>query len=304
MSDTLPPLSSFRVFEAAARHLSFTKAAEELHVTPAAVSQKVRSLEAHYGLSLFARNTRGMALTAIGSAILPGIKEGLGLLHAAHQRLQDERKSGILTVSVYPSLAEKWLIPRLERFRESHPDIDLRIDSSYEIADFERDGVDVAIRYGAGHYPDRVTIPILDEITFPVASPGVAEKLQTLEDLRDVPLIHIEREQPSVTGAIWSLWLKAAGIQSIDASRGIRFNTEAMLLRAAIDGLGVALGRSTIVQDDIAAGRLVAPFGEDMNVTSAYGHFLVYPTRAEKIDKVVAFRDWVLAEDLKSKKQV
>ena len=301
MSDTLPPLPAFRVFEAAARHLSFTKAAQELNVTPAAVSQQIRALETHYGLSLFVRNTRGMTLTSVGAAVLPSLQDGLSAFQTAHRRLQAERTGGILTVSVYPSLAEKWLIPRLERFRTAHPDIDLRIDASFTQADFDRDGVDIAIRYGTGRYPDRVAIPFLEEISFPVASPSVASSLTSPEDLKDTTLLHLERESHRVTGADWPLWLKAARMEELDATRGMRFNTEAVLLRAAIDGLGVALGRTTVVRDDLVAGNLVAPFGEDLNIQSAYGHFLVYPKRAERLPKVAAFRDWALQEDAKDR---
>lgn len=297
MSDPLPPLSAFRVFDAAARHLSFTRAAHELNVTPAAVSQQIRALEAHYGLSLFHRTTRGMTLTAVGMAVLPSVQDGLGSFQVAHRRLQAERKGGLLTVSVYPSLAEKWLIPRLERFRAAHPDIDLRIDASFEMADFERDGVDIAIRYGGGQYPDRVAIPFLEEVTFPVASPTIAARLSRPDDLRNETLIHNERDSIRTTGADWPLWLKAARVDDIDPTSGIHFNTEAMLLRAALDGLGVALGRAPIVRGDLDAGRLVAPFGENPRVPSAYGHFLVYPKRAERLPKVIAFRDWALSED-------
>ncbi|MAO90773.1 MAG: transcriptional regulator [Rhodospirillaceae bacterium] len=296
MSDILPPIASLRGFEAAARHLNFSRAAAELFVTPAAISQQIRGLEDYYGTPLFIRTTRSLTLTSAGAAILPSVREGFAAFREVHRRLMAERESGLLTVSVYPTMAEKWLIPRLERFVKAHPDIDLRFDATDTFTDFHRDGVDIAIRYGTGHYPDLTVIPFLDENAVPVCSPALARHLTTPADLVGQTLLHAEWRMEREAAANWRLWLKAAHIKTIDPNRGLRFSSEAMLVQAAIDGLGVALTQSTLVEGDIAAGRLVLPFGNDLNMPTEFGHFIVYPKSSETVPKVIAFRDWALAE--------
>ncbi len=296
MSDHLPPIAALRGFEAAARHLSFSRAAAELHVTPAAISQQIRGLEELYGTALFIRTTRSLTLTPAGAAILPPLRDGFSAFREVHRRLNAERESGLLTVSVYPTLAEKWLIPRLEGFRSAYPDIDLRFDATDRFTDFQRDGVDIAIRYGTGDYPGLTVIPFLEENAVPVCSPTLAARLKSLEDLRGETLLHAEWRMEREAAANWRLWLKAAHLTGIDPSRGLRFSSEAMLVQAAIDGLGVALTQSTLVQGDIAAGRLALPFGEDHSMATEFGHFIVYPKTSETIPKLVAFRDWALAE--------
>lgn len=301
MSDGSIPLAALRVFEAVARHLSFTKAAAELHVTPAAVSQQIRGLEERYGTALFHRTTRALTLSAAGSAALPSVREGLAAFSEAHRRLNADRESGLLTVSTFPTLAEKWLIPRLERFRSAYPEIDLRIHATDDFAAFARDGIDIAIRYGTGHYPGLTVIPFLEDIAVPVCSPAVAEDLKEPADLVRHTLLHAEwrmdREE-----ANWRLWLKAAHVRDVDPSRGMRFSTEAMVAQAAIDGLGVGLIPSTLIAGDLAAGRLVRPFGDGLTMPTVFGHFIVYPPASETVPKVAAFRDWALSEDARSRR--
>ncbi len=297
MSDHLPPLNSLRTFEVAARHLSFSRAAEELHVTPAAVSQQIRALEAHYGMALFLRTTRSLVLTEDGQAALPAIREGFDRLSQADRRLRDRAGQGILTVSVYPSFAEKWLLPRLERFRARHPSFDLRIHAADDFADFQRDGVDIAIRYGHGRYDGVTVIPFLEETAYPVCSPELlkgAIPLGEPSDLRHHTLIHAEWRMRRATGANWRIWLKAAHVEDIDPERGLRFNLDAMTIQAAIDGLGVALVPSTLVEEDLKMGRLVRPFATDIALGADFRHYLVYPDPPST--KAEAFRDWAIEE--------
>lgn len=296
MTDRLPPLTAIRMFESVARNLSFSRAAQELNVTPAAVSQQIRLLEDHYGVQLFIRSTRRLELTPDAAAILPAVRSGFSSFRDVHTRLSASREAGMLTVSVYPTLAEKWLIPRLERFRKAHPDIDLRIHASDDFADFARGGIDIAIRYGTGIYPELTVIPFLEEKVFPVCNPALATQLKRPEDLRGQTLLHAEWRMEREAGANWRLWLKAAHLDDIDPVRGMRFNMEAMLVQAAIDGLGVALAPSTLVGGDLESGRLVRPFGESHEIAPEFAHYIVYPKASESIPKVTAFRDWALDE--------
>jgi len=290
------PIPAFRTFETAARHLSFTRAAAELNITPAAVSQQIRGLEEFYGVSLFQRTTRSLALTDAAKAILPSVREGFATFREAHDRLLAETASDVLTVSIYMTLAEKWLIPRLESFRTAYPDIDIRIQATDEMVDFRRDRVDVAIRYGTGEYPGVTVIPLITELAFPVCSPKLANAIRSPDDLRGQTLLHGEWRMERDVGANWRLWLRASGLTDIDASRGMRFNMENLLVQAAIDGLGVALMPESLVAGDIATGRLVRPFGDRHEIAPEFSAYIVYPPEGEKNPNVVAFRDWALAE--------
>lgn len=294
MISTSLNVAALRAFEAASRHLSFTRAAAELNVTPAAISQRIRALEEQYGVPLFVRTTRALALTPAGLAILPTLREGFVALEDVHRRLLRESESGMLTVSLYPTFAEKWLIPRLESFRSAYPEIDLRIHATDKFVDFHRDSIDIAIRYGTGHYPGLTVIPLMEETAFPVCAPSVAEGLKTPGDLASVTLLHAEWRMDRDAAANWRVWLKAAHLSEIDPGRGLRFNNEAMTVQAAIDGLGVALSPSTLVSGDIASGRLVRPFDDALDMPTEFRDFLVYPPAAEAIPKVIAFRDWAL----------
>lgn len=299
MSASLPPLKSLRAFEAAARNLSISRAAEELHVTPAAVSQQIKLLEAHLGVPLFRRLTRALALTEAGQAALPPLREAFDKLHESLRRVEALQESGLLTISVSPSLCEKWLLPRLERFRSLHPEYELRIDATDRLADFTRDGVDLALRYGRGRYPGLQADCILTDVAFPVCAPQLldgATPLRKPEDLRRHNLIHVEWEIEGQAAPNWRMWLHAAGVEGVDLSRGFRFGMEHMALSAAIEGQGVALATASLVADDLAAGRLVRPFSKEIEVETAFRYYLVYP--AEKADhaRTVAFRNWVLSE--------
>jgi LysR family glycine cleavage system transcriptional activator len=297
MNRRLPPLNGLRAFEAAARLLSFSKAAEELHVTPAAISHQIKGLEGYLGVPLFRRLNKALMLTEAGQAALPGLREGFDQLVRAVDavRAWDVRRP--LTVSTAPSFGAKWLVPRLERFRQGHPGTEVRVDATSELVDFAREEVDLAIRYGSGRYPGLAAERLLVEEVFPVCSPRLLEgphPLRVPEDLRWHTLLHVDWVQQPDLWPDWSTWLRAAGVEGVDPTRGPRFSMSAMAAQAAIDGHGVALGSSVLLRDDLEAGRLVKPFELGFPVDLAY--YLVYPEAHAERPKVVAFRRWLLAE--------
>lgn len=297
MSARLPPLNALRAFEAAARHMSISRAAAELHVTPAAVSHQIKALEDHLGLPLFRRFNRGLALTEEGAVLTPGLRDGFDRLVAAVQRLDECRSGGALVVSVAPSFAAKWLVPRLERFTRGHPDIDVRISATMELADLRRDPVDVAIRFGWGDYPGLDVHKLTAETTTPMCSPDLvtgSNPLLVPADLRRHVLIHDDSMAFDPTAPDWRMWLKAAGVQGIDVARGQHFSSGDHAIQAAVAGAGVVLGRQSLAGDDLAAGRLVMPFELCLPVRPAY--YLLLPPAARRPARVAAFRDWVLAE--------
>lgn len=297
MSRPLLPLNGFRAFESAARHLSFAKAAEELRVTPAAISHQVRVLEAYLGLKLFRRSKRRIFLTEAGQTLLPDLRDGFDKLEAGLARVKRLEEGGILTLSMSPSFAAKWLVPRLDRFRAEHPDIDIRIDADIRITDFATEDVDLAIRYGPGHYPGLETIPLFGEEFFPVCNPRLLSgesALRSPADLTRHTLLHDEVVNLAGKMPTWRTWLKAAGVAGVDPERGLRFSSSVMATQAAIDGQGVLLGRSLIVADDLAAGRLVRPF--ELSCPFEFAYHLVHPPQAATRRKVTAFKDWILRE--------
>ncbi|MHB1218256.1 MAG: transcriptional regulator GcvA [Alphaproteobacteria bacterium] len=294
MSRRLPPLNSLRVFEAVARHLSITKAADELSVTPAAVSHQVKTLEDHLGVPLFHRVNRNLLLTDAGQACLPGIREGFERLSAAIQEVDNLGEAGILSVSVAPSFAAKWLVPRLDSFAVQHPDIDVRVSASMHLMDFERDNVDLAIRYGAGRYPNLQVERLLKEEVFPVCSPKLLEGEQPLsspDELRRHTLLHDDSPEDDISCPTWPMWLKAAGVAAVDGSRGPRFNQSSLVIEAAVLGRGVAMAKARLAAADLAEGRLVKPFEGSLPVDFAY--YIVCPDSKLKLRKVRVFRDWL-----------
>lgn len=297
MAPQLPPLNSLRAFDAAARHLSFTKAAEELHVTPAAVSQQIKLLEDHCGVRLFKRLTRALMLTDAAQAALPSLREGFDKLAEAAEKLKAHEPGGILTVSVPPSFGAKWLVPRLDRFRTAHPEFDLRIDATDALAGF--DDVDVALRYGRGDYGNLHVERLMSEVAFPVCSPALLdgpEPLRGPEDLSHHTLLHVQWKMESDAAPNWRMWLRAAGVDGVDPERGPRFSIEGMVVQAAIEGHGVALASGSLVADDLRAGRLVRPFAPGVCEETAFSYYLVYPEAKATNPKVMAFRQWIIAE--------
>jgi len=291
MPRRLPPLSTLPSFEAAARHLSFSKAADELHVTHGAVSRAIRHLEDHLRAPLFTRTVRAVQLTATGQAYSIAVRESLERLASATAAIADQQSSGIVNVSTLDSFAAKWLIPRLFRFRDAHEDIDVRLSTSDKLADFITDGIDIAVRYGRGQYPGAVGELLMREDVFPVSSPKLVEgphPLRSPDDLRHHTLIHDDFQID------WPMWLKTAGVKGVDPHRGPRFNSSFHAVQAAIQGDGVVLGRSALVADDLRAGRLVKPF--DLSLPADLAYYVAYPPKALERHKVKAFRDWLFSE--------
>ena len=288
----LPPLNSLRAFEAGARHLSFTRAAEELHVTQAAVSHQVRALEEHLGVRLFRRLTRRLVLTEEGRALLPAVSEAFDRIAEAAERVgRDAGRARTLTVSVTPSLGARWLVHRLGRFWREHPDIDLRLHHSIQLVDFGRDDVDMAVRWGRGGWPGVEAEFLMPAGVTPVCSPALLagpNPLRAPADLRHHTLLH----DGGYEG--WLEWLTAAGVTDVDARRGPIIDDTGVVIQLALAGEGVALGPTVLVAEDLAAGRLVRPF--DLRLESDIAYHLVYPSRALNRPKVKAFRDFLLAE--------
>lgn len=293
MSDLLPPLTALRAFEAAARHMSFAKAAAELNVTPAALSFQIKSLEEHLGTQLFHRLNRAVELTAAGEALAPGCTIAFNQLNAAWaatRRLQDQ--SG-LTVTAGPAFTAKWLAPRLYDFAQAHPEIELRFSASLRIMDFDRDQIDVAIRFGFGPDDGLWSLPLAEEWVTPVMTPELAARYPTPRDLHDAVLIvdqSIEFIRPPVD---WAAWFRAAGVPPAEP-HGPRFSQADHAVDAALAGVGVALGRRALVVKDIADGRLVAPYGLALS-TGARFRFLCRKG-SEETPQISAFRAWMLAE--------
>jgi LysR family glycine cleavage system transcriptional activator len=294
MAERLPPLNALRSFEVAARHLSFTKAAAELHVTHSAISHQIKALEEWLGIPLFRRVNRGLLLTESGQAYLKPVRESFQKLGEATWRLKAKGRSGPLTVSVMPSFASKWLVPRLRRFRERHPDIDVRISATPDLIDFDREDVDVAVRYGRGNWSGDLRSDLLiRESMFPVCSPKLLEgplPLKTIQDLRRHTLLTDYDWRVD----FWQLWLDAAGVTDLVPQHALSFNYSNLMLQAAIDGLGVALTQNALAGDDLVAGRLVRLF--EVTLPTDYAYYVVTPSLSATRPKIVAFRDWLVDE--------
>lgn len=291
MTARLPSLNGLRAFEAAARHLSFTLAASELNVTQTAISHQIRRLEEELGIRLFIRQNRALALTPEARDYLPGVRAAFNDLRLATDRLLRKDDDKVLTVSTLASLAAKWLLPRLTDFQEAHPGIDVRITTSTSLVDFQRDNVDAAIRYGRGQWAGLRADWLMADELFPVCSPSLLrgdQPLRTPADLKDHVLLHTNSTDD------WRLWLTAAGLPT-DISRqpGVTFDMTFVTVQAAIDGMGVAMGRTSYVRDDITKGRLVVPF--KIALPADAGFYLVSPEGRREAPKLAAFRQWMIA---------
>lgn len=294
MSARLPSLNGLRAFEAAARLLSFTNAANELSVTQTAISHQIKRLEEELGLKLFIRQNRALALTPQGRDYLPGVRAAFNDLRLATDRLKRRDNDHVLTVSTLASMASKWLLPRISAFQKAHPDIDVRITTSTSMVDFKSGDVDAAIRYGRGQWPGLRADWLTADDLFPVCSPALLTGKKALlkpQDLASYTLLHSSGGYDDD----WRLWLTAAGLPAdISKQPGLTFDMIFMTLQAAIDGLGVAIGRTTYVEGDLAKGRLVVPF--DMRMPADAGFYLVSPEASSDSRKLKAFRDWLLSQ--------
>ncbi|HDR9173063.1 TPA: transcriptional regulator GcvA [Burkholderia vietnamiensis] len=294
-------LNALRAFEASARHQSFSAAAAELNVTPAAVGQQVRSLEEWLGTPLFRREMSGRARlipTETAERALPDIRAGFDRIALGLSRMREGSRSGVLTVAVSPAFAAKWLLPRVERFHASCPEIDVRLDTNLKLVDFAAQSVDIGVRYGRGAWPGLVSEKLMDEQIFPVCSPAWLAKHGSVtapSDLAGKALIHDLSVDAHIGFASWNDWLQRADASNVDASRGMQINNSAAVLQAAIDGHGVALARSVMAGDDLTAGRLVQLFPA-VKWTSELAYYIVYRAECASLPKLVAFREWLIQE--------
>ena len=297
----IPGLQSLKAFDASARHLSFTRAAAELNVTPAAVSHQIKELEDAVGAALFLRTSRRMQLTRQGEVLRPVIADALEGLTRALQRIRQADNPTQLKVTASPSIAAKWLVPRLDRFLETVPGADVRIDVSSTPLDFDRDDIDVAIRFGTGDYPGLAVDKLFSDVIFPVCSPALLKGRKPLREPRDLlahTLIHLDYEAQGAVWPNWRMWMLAAGIKDFNDSRGLHFSQTSLAVQAAIDGHGVALGDSTLVADDIAAGRLVKPFELAIRSPTQFAYHLITRKDTTERPMIKAFRNWILGEAL------
>ncbi len=294
---TIAHLNALRAFEAAARHRSFSAAAAELHVTPAAVGQLVRGLESTLGAPLFVRASSGTSRlepTDAARRALPDLREGFDRLALGLARLKEPAPDRALTVTVSPAFAAKWLLPRIERFQARHPDVELLLDTNLRAVDLRAERVDLGVRYGAGRWPGLAAVKLMDEEVFPVCAPSPRAPRKPA-DLARCQLIH-DLSMPARSGfPTWRAWLDARSLQRVACTHGLRINNSAAVLQAAIDGMGVALARSVMVRDDLAAGRLVRLFGP-RGAMPALAYYAVHRTDGELRPPVAAFRDWLLDE--------
>jgi LysR family glycine cleavage system transcriptional activator len=304
----LPPLNALRAFEAAARHLSFKNAARELHVTPGAVSHQVKLLEESLGIPLFRRLTRALDLTPEGQALLPKVQEGLRNLAEAVERVRSRSEARTLTVMAPPNFAARWLVPRLGRFTEKHPAVDLHVASRASMIDGREDSdtnpspeaSEVAplamIRFGDGRYPGAHVDEVFSAAYVPVCSPKLLRGRHALKkptDLRHHTLLHDETVVEEGARPTWPAWLESAGVRDLDGTRGTHFTDSSLALEAAREGLGVALALKPLLHSDIEAGRLVVPF--NIPAPAAFSYYLVTPT-GPTVGILGEFRDWLLRE--------
>lgn len=292
----LPPLNALRAFEAAARHLNFSRAADELSVTPGAVSQQIQNLEDYVGAALFKRTPKGLLLTDAAQTALPALREAFDRLAEAASMLTAAVDGRRLTLTAAPSFAAKWLVPRLGKFEQAHPQVDVWLSAGIEVMDLTAGEVDMAIRYGAGRYPGMEVRRLMSETVIPVISPELAATtpLTTPADLAHHVLLHDGSPDPDDSCPDWTMWLAARGVRGVDGNRGPRFNQSSLVIEAAANGRGVALAKRTLAQADLDAGRLVAPLQIATAVDFAY--YLVHTKAKGRLPQVKAFITWITEE--------
>jgi LysR family transcriptional regulator, glycine cleavage system transcriptional activator len=299
----IPGTRALRAFEAAGRHLNFTRAAAELGLTPAAISHQIKEFEDQLGVGLFLRTSRAMQLTPAGEILHAAAAEALAGLTRAVARARKTRGGMSLRITASASIAAKWLVPRIDEFMQRWPEIDVRMDISTNVRDFDRDDVDVAIRWGSGDYAGMRSDRLFDNTISPVCSPKLLRSRQPLNEPRDLlrhMLIHVAWSGQGITWPDWRMWMLAAGIKDFDDGPGLHFTESGAAIQAAIDGQGVVLGDSSLVADDLAAGRLVQPFALSIKGPPQFAYYIVSPEETTGDPLVSAFRDWVLEEAAKT----
>lgn len=297
MSRKNHPLNALRAFESAARHLSFVAAAEELSVTPAAISHQIKKLEDYLGVPLFRRRTRGLVLVETGQLLAKELHSVFMDLDHAMENVVEADRSGSLALSVAPTFAAMWLIPRLQNFYSQYPEVDLRISTSLALVDFQRDDFDAAIRLGHGQWLGLEAVKLFDESVIPMCSPRLLEgpnAIRTPSDLKNHVLLHNHSMDFDPDAPTWETWLDASGTSGVDASRGMRFSLPDHGLQAAIDGAGVVLGWRFLSAKDVRAGRVVELF--DLAIPLGSTFYLVYPEAHSRRPNIAALREWILRE--------
>jgi len=290
MNRRLPSLSALRAFEAAARHGSFKRAASELAVTPTAVSHQIRALEQQVGFALFERRTRQVVLTESGAKLYPVLRDGFDAFAEVIERLTRRRSRARVTISATIALTARWLVPRVAAFRALHPDVDLQLQASDEVVNFDAAGVDIAIRYGGGPYPGFAVTPLFEDRFAPVFNPML--KLAGVDDLSRWPLIDFQWRRRSPDNPTWSRWFAEAGLEEPAEPAQLSFSDESHAIQAAVAGQGVALVSLTLVQDEIRAGHLIQAFGPTI---SGFRHHLLRQ-KAEADSAVTAAAQWLQSE--------
>jgi len=297
MKRSLLPLNALRAFDAASRHMSFKQAADDLSVTPAAISQQIRSLEDFLGVDLFRRTNRSLVLTEAAQLSLAPLKEAFEHMEEAVDILTDSKKSNVLKVSVSPAFAGKWLVPKLASYYARRPDAVVKIDSTMQLTDFKASDTDIAIRYGNGNYPDMFVEEILRETIFPVCAPDLLKDCDvgtTACSVLQHTLIHDDSSIFDASAPNWSMWMKAAGVEPRDGMPALHFNNHGLAIEAAVAGRGIALARSAIAEGDLQAGRLIKPFCEEVPVD--FAHYIVCPEEKLKNERVQEFIEWLRTE--------
>ena len=300
MHTPMPPLNALRAFEAAARHLSLTRAAQELHVTAGALSHQIRGLEELLGVKLFERRVRAIALTPAGKLLYPGLQTGFAQIREAVSGLDPTIGERVLVISAPPGFTAKWLVPRLYRFATANPEIDVRVSSSVTYADFTADGIDVAVRnmpIDVKPDPGLLVEKLIEVSVVPVCSPRLVATYGPFSRpaaLRGVPLIHDDTLVHLPDYPTWALWFRAAGVEGVDVSRGLRFNTTDHALDAASEGAGVLLAHDLPAYDDLRTGRLVIPVPPAL--ATGRGYHAVCPKSRSERPHVRAFRAWLRQE--------
>lgn len=288
MRHQLPPLNSLRLFEASARLLSFKNASNELLLTPSAVSHGIQSLEEWLGTSLFHRTTKGLVLSEAGNAYLPVVREALGALASGSAKIASKAGLGQLAISAAPTFAARWLLPKLHKFRELHPDIRVIIDTSHERTELSGVSVDLAIRMGRGPWHGVIADKLVTEEMIPVCSPAIYDRVRDLSDIEQSPLIHVTTVKDD-----WAVWANETGRAAPDPSKGLQFDTIQMAFEAACQGLGVAIGRKPLVNSELASGKLVEVWDAVRSNTS---YWLVGAKSRADDPRIIAFRSWILQE--------
>lgn len=305
MASPLPGTRALRTLEAAARHLNFTRAADELGLTPAAVSHQIKEIEDQLGLVLFTRTSRTIRLTEAGTVLFEAANDALDLLGRAVMRARKAaRGTARLRVTLDAQFATKWLMRRVDDFRKRQPGIELRFDITSEVRDFDRDDVDIGFRFGTGRYPGLRTHRLFSNVIIPVCSPRLLASGPPLREPRDLfnhTLAHIEWARQGVTWPNWRMWMAAAGVIDFDDSRTVVFGTSTEAVQAALEGNAVALAEFAMVANDLSEGRLVRPFELGIKIAPEFGYFLVYPESAAADPRIVAFREWILEEMAKTR---